>query len=99
MVKIKEEIRIEGVVDRIEDEESRVILDFGGDKGDVYRFMDTAYLREVGVNHEGQCFYLHGKEYVDGKLETWVTPIEDVPQGEVIRVDIFPDLDVSKFRR
>ena len=89
---------IEGVVDEFRDDEAVVILDIDGQ--DVTRFMDAEDLRKSGVANEGQSFELHGEEGVRDNvpsLTTWIVALSGPTVGD--REEIFPDLDVSKFRR
>src|SRR3990167_8726256 len=93
---------IEGIVDEMYEESAKVIFDIGGD--DVIRYIDGESLkdlRNVGAVREGQCFNLHAREYeLNGQceLETWFAEVEEEPPlGE--RIDMFPDIDISKFRR
>ncbi len=95
---VKEHEVIEGVVDEFRDDEATVVLDVDGER--VFRFMDSAELRQAGVTEEGQGFELHAEEGVrEGTLSltTWIKPLP--PPPAVPRVDLFPELDLTKFRR
>ena len=92
---IVREVTIEGVVHEIDGETARVILDVDGNY--EQRLMDSEKLYEIGVTHEGQSFYLRGREYTDGSKEIYVEPCGD--PTKVTIVNIRPDLDLSKLKR
>ncbi|MEK6953253.1 MAG: hypothetical protein AABX29_09655 [Nanoarchaeota archaeon] len=89
------EVTIEGVVHEFDGEIAEVILNNSGN--DEHRHIDTEYLKKAGITHTGQSFYIHGREYTDGKTEVLVSPIGD--PNKVTTVNIRPDLDLSKFKR
>ncbi len=91
---------IEGVVDEIRGEHTKVIFDNKGK--DEPRTMSTSYLQSRGIKHEDQSFRLHiveGQKQGDApRVRAWASPISPTEEGPIITEDLWPDLDTTKFK-